>query len=104
MWPSMENKKRVVICGMCNKEFFANKPNSKYCSNVCRRRANKQRERNNRISSKALANITLRAQASYHEIAQINETARQQGITYGQATAKSVVVHVPTMANGCGMK
>lgn len=78
------------ICEECGKSFLANRKHGKYCCEECRREGNRRKVReSSRIyyARKKLSHAA-RPDGGKMSLAEINQKARDEGMSYGPYVAK----------------
>ena len=75
------------ICEVCSKPYVADRRNARFCSNECYIIGHKKRERDRHREKMAAKAEKKAAEAKKKPIWQLNEEARQLGLTYGQYQA-----------------
>ena len=92
------DEERTRTCSFCGETFIANTPNRKYCSKICRTRANNKKK-----------NSVVRLELPYKRhkpkyvshIVEINAQARAQHKSYGQLQAEKLLARLhEEMAGG----
>lgn len=85
-------------CVYCNKEFYADRHQTRYCSMKCRRAAQEQRNKERAEEENHIEKRDNKPHTS--NLLEINRKAREAGMSYGQYVAmkyKEEHCHVSTM-------
>lgn len=97
--------KKIKKCDICSKEYLATSERRRYCSDPCRKEANRRniRERNRQRAEKAKESVLIEVPEKKKKEMSLTEmaaAARKAGMTYGQYMAKMELQSRKEVKNG----